>query len=158
LMLARDVARLIHSVRSQRVILDADLAGLYDVPTKRLNEQYRRNLDRFPGDFAFRITPDEWVGLRSQIATSSAPMNRSQFATGSQKHRDPRYLPIAFTEHGALMAANILNSPRAVAMSVYVIRAFIRMREVVRAGRIFRILHSTFCNSLGRPNPKSAST
>jgi hypothetical protein len=107
LMLAPDVARLIHFVRDQRVILDADLAGLYDVPTKRLNEQYRRNLDRFPEDFAFRVTPDEWAALRSQVATSSAPMNRSQFATGSQKHRDPRYLPIAFTEHGALSCNQI---------------------------------------------------
>jgi hypothetical protein len=152
LMLAPDVVRLIHSVRDQRVILDADLARLYGVPTKRLNEQYRRNLDRFPKDFAFRLTPDEWAALRSQIATlaptpdlrsqnaaSRAPMNRSQYATGSQKHRDPRYLPIAFTEHGALMAANILNSPRAVAMSVYVIRAFVKMREDVAANAARRV-------------------
>ena len=133
LMLAPDLARLIHSVRDQRVILDADLAGLYGVPTRRLNEQYRRNLERFPRDFAFRPTPDEWAALRSEFATLSAPTNRSHFATGSQKHRDPRYLPIAFTEHGALMAANVLNSPRAVAMSVYVIRAFVKMREDVAA-------------------------
>ena len=124
---------MIHSVRDQRVILDADLAGLYGVPTRRLNEQYRRNLERFPRDFAFRLTPDEWAALRSEFATLSAPTNRSHFATGSRKHRDPRYLPIAFTEHGALMAANVLNSPRAVAMSVYVIRAFVKMREDVAA-------------------------
>ncbi len=136
----------IRSIRDQRVILDNDLAALYGVPTKRLNEQYRRNLDRFPEDFAFQLTQDEWAALtsetvapeaaqnlRPQNATSSASMNRSQFATGSQKHRDPRYPPYAFTEHGALMAANILNSPRAVAMSVYVIRAFVKMREDLAA-------------------------
>ena len=131
-MLAPDVARLIHSVRDQRVILDADLAGLYGVPTRRLNEQYRRNLERFPPDFAFRLTPDEWAALKSEFATLSAPTNRSHFATGSRS-TVTRYLPIAFTEHGALMAANVLNSPRAVAMSVYVIRAFVKMREDVAA-------------------------
>lgn len=132
LMLAPDVVRLIHSVRDQRVILDADLAGLYGVPTKRLNEQYRRNLDRFPGDFAFQLKPDEWAVLRSQIATLNIDGGmRSQFATASK--RNIRHLPVVFTEHGALMAANTLNSPRAVAMSVYVIRAFVKMREDVAA-------------------------
>jgi hypothetical protein len=120
-------------VRDRRVILDVDLAGIYGIPTKRLNEQYRRNANRFPEDFAFQLTQDEWAALRSQNATSGPALNRSQFATGSQKHRDPRYLPYAFTEHGALMAANILNSPRAVAMSVYVIRAFVKMREDIAA-------------------------
>ncbi len=133
LMIAPDVARLIHSVRDQRVILDTDLARLYGVPTKRLNEQYRRNLDRFPKDFAFQVTPDEWAALRSQIAAlAPTPDLRSQNATSSW-HGGRRYLPIAFTEHGALMAANILNSPRAVAMSDYVIRAFVKMREDVAA-------------------------
>ena len=106
---AHNIAPLIRCIRAAQVILDTDLAGLYGVLTKRLNEQYRRNLDRFPEDFAFQLTQAEWTTLKSQ------------FATGSQKHRDPRYLPYPFTEHGALMAANILNSPRAVAMSVYVI-------------------------------------
>ena len=120
LMFAPDVARLIHSVRNQRIILDADLAGLYGVPTKRLNEQYRRNLDRFPADFAFQLTLDEWSALRSQIATlTSDPNLKSQIATSSLSHGGRRKLPVAFTEHGALMAANTLNSPRAVATSVY---------------------------------------
>ena len=100
------------------------------MPTKRLNEQYRRNLDRFPEDFAFELTQDEWAALRSQLSTLEAGGGiRSQFATASK--RNIRYLPIAFTEHGALMAANILNSPRAVAMSVYVSRPF----GTYRAGR-----------------------
>jgi ORF6N domain len=109
-----DITRFLYTMREQRVILDKDLALLYGVTTKRLNEQYRRNLGRFPQDFAFRLTPEEWTASRSQIATGSdvALANRSQFATGSQKHRDPRFPPVAFTEHGALMAANILNLPR----------------------------------------------
>ena len=106
-----DIETLIVEMRGCKVILDADLALVYGVPTKRLNEQHRRNLNRFPEDFAFRLTPAEWAASRSQSATSRAPMNRPQFATGSQKHRDPRYPPVAFTEHGAIMAANILNSP-----------------------------------------------
>lgn len=119
---AHNITGLIHSVRDARVILDSDLARLYEVSTKRLNEQFRRNLDRFPDDFAFQLTEEEWLALRSQIAT---------LKTGRGAHR--KYLPYAFTEHGALMAANILNSPRAVAMSVYVIRAFVKMREETAA-------------------------
>jgi hypothetical protein len=129
---AGDISRLVRCLRDQRVILDKDLAALYEVPTKRLNEQYRRNVDRFPEDFAFRLTPDEWATLRSQIAILGEGGGiRSQFATASK--RNIRYLPVAFTEHGALMAANILNSPRAVTMSVYVIRAFVKMREDLAA-------------------------
>ena len=112
------IGTLIHSVRDIRVIIDTDLARLYEVSTKRLNEQLRRNVDRFPHDFAFQLTTEEWASLRSQTAT---------LKKGRGAHR--KYLPYAFTEHGALMAANILNSPRAVAMSVYVIRAFVKMRE-----------------------------
>jgi hypothetical protein len=104
---AEDIATLIRPVRGQRVILDADLARLYGVPTKRLNEQFRRNRERFPEDFAFQLTAKEGAGLRSRSATSSPMENRSRFATASQKHRDPRYLPYAFTEHSALMAANL---------------------------------------------------
>ncbi len=130
LMLAPDIARLIHSVRNQRVILDSDLAAVYGVLTRRLNEQYRRNSKRFPTDFAFLLTEDEWMALRSQIAALDPAQNlKSQFATSSFTHGGRRKLPVVFTEHGALMAANVLNSPRAVAMSVYVIRAFVKMRE-----------------------------
>jgi len=109
----------IYTIRGVRVILDSDLAALYGVPTKRLNEQYRRNRKRFPEDFAFQLTAKEANSLRSQIATSSS-------------HGGRRYRPYAFTQHGALMAANILNTPRAVQMSVFVIRAFIKMREALR--------------------------
>ncbi|MEI7730460.1 MAG: ORF6N domain-containing protein [Verrucomicrobiota bacterium] len=125
------IADLIRSIRGQRVILDSDLARLYGVPTKRLNEQFRRNQERFPEDFAFQITAEEADLLRSQFATSSSPADRSQIATALRKHGGRRYLPYAFTEHGALMAANILNSPEAVAMSIHVIRAFVQFRHVL---------------------------
>ena len=101
-------------------MIDSDLAELYGVTTKRLNEQVKRNAARFPEDFMFRLTRPEVEAL-----------NRSQIATGSQKHRDPRFLPFAFTEHGAIMAANVLNSARAVEASVYVVRAFVRLREMI---------------------------
>src|SRR2546423_10967951 len=115
----------------ERVILDADSARIYGVTTKRLNEQVKRNADRFPDDFAFELSKEEWDTLRSQSVTSKS--NRSQIATGSQKHRDLRYLPYAFTEHGAIMAANVLNSKQAVQMSVFVVRAFVKLREALGA-------------------------
>jgi hypothetical protein len=124
-----DISSRIITLREHRVILDADLAMIYGVSTKRLNEQVKRNARRFPEDFMFQLTTKEWADLTSQIAMSNEQSNRSQIATGSQKHRDPRFLSYAFTEHGALMAANVLNSSKAVEMSVYVIRAFVRMRR-----------------------------
>lgn len=108
----------IREIRSQKVILDFDLAQLYGVTTSRLKEQVRRNADRFPIDFSFVLTRQEVTNLRSQIAISSWG--------GS------RYLPSAFTEHGAIMAANVLNSPRAVEMSVHIVRAFVQMRRVLQ--------------------------
>jgi hypothetical protein len=115
-----DVAGRIRAVRGQRVLLDSDLAALYGIPTHRLNEAVKRNPGRFPADFAFRITPDEHAALISQIAISRE-------GRGGRR----RSLPQAFTEHGAIMAATVLNSPRAVEMSVYVVRAFVRLRAVL---------------------------
>jgi hypothetical protein len=116
-----DILSSILTIRGQRVILAADLAKLFGVETKRLNERVSRNPDRFPRDFVFQLTAAEVVECsRSQIAT----LNRG----GNTKYR-----PYAFTEHGAIMAANVLNNPRAVAMSVYVVRAFIQQREVLAA-------------------------
>ena len=110
-------------LRHQRVILDADLAELYGVPVKRLNEQVKRNHGRFPSDFMFRLTEKEQRSLRSQFATS----NKSR---GGR-----RYSPYAFTEHGAIMAATVMNSDRAVQMSVFVVRAFVRLREMLATNR-----------------------
>ena len=129
----KPIESLIRDIRSYKVILDIDLAELYGVPTKRLNEQVKRNADRFPVDFFFKLTPEEWEQVnRSQIMTASQP-NRSQIATGSQRHRDPRFMPYAFTEHGAMMAAMVLSSAEAKAMSIYVIRAFVQMRAQIAA-------------------------
>src|SRR5215468_4462793 len=108
-------------VREQKVILDSDLAELYGVPVKRLNEQVKRNRERFPADFVFQLTAQE-----SEIL-------RSQFATSKSSHGGRRYAPYAFTEHGAIMAATVLNSEQAVEMSVFVVRAFVRLREMLSA-------------------------
>ena len=132
---------LIYTIRGHRVILDADLARLYGVTTKRLNEATKRSRSRFPADFAFQVTGGELASLRSRIATpslqpvDSASKERmwSQFATTSRRRHGKAFLPWAFTEHGALMAANILRSERAVHMSIYVIRAFVRLREQIAA-------------------------
>ena len=125
-----DITTLIATIRDKRVILDRDLADLYGITTKRLNEQVKRNRNRFPDDFMFQLTTKEWADLISQNPMSGRS-NRSQFATGSQRHRDPRFTPYAFTEHGVLMAANILRSERAIQMSVFVVRTFIRMRQML---------------------------
>ncbi|MEO6876532.1 MAG: ORF6N domain-containing protein [Opitutaceae bacterium] len=109
----------IQNVREVRVILDTDLANLYRVSTSRLNEAVKRNSDRFPADFRFQLTPEEVTNLGSQTAISSGT------------HGGRRSLPYAFTEYGALMAANVLNSPAAVTMSVQVIRAFIQLRQLL---------------------------
>ena len=110
----------IQEIRDGQVLLDSDLAAIYGVTTKALNQAIKRNAERFPEDFAFRLTEGEYLALRSQSVTSN---------TGRGGRR---YLPWAFTEHGAIMAASVLNSPRAVEMSVFVVRAFIRLRDFAR--------------------------
>ena len=101
-------------------MLDVDLADLYQVPTKRLNEQVKRNIDRFPGDFMFQLGLAEFTSL-----------NRSQIATGSQKHRDPKYLPYAFTELGVAMLSSVLNSEKAVQMNILIMRTFVKIRQLI---------------------------
>jgi hypothetical protein len=118
-VLTKKVDSKVRIIRGQKVILDEDLAELYGVSVKRLNEQVKRNLRRFPADFIFRLSRIEHTNLRSQIATSSSI------------YGGRRYLPQAFTEHGAIMAATVLNSKRAVEMSIFVVRAFVRMREAL---------------------------
>jgi len=123
LALARRVDSIIHLLRGQRVIFDSDLAELYGVPVKHLNQQIKRNARRFPPDFLFQLSQKEYENLRSQIVTSSSA------------HGGRRYLPLAFTEHGAVMAANVLNSARAIKMSIFVVRGFVRMREMFAANQ-----------------------
>jgi hypothetical protein len=119
-----DITRAILVLRGHRVLLDTELAALYGVTTKRFNEQVRRNAKRFPADFMFQLTAEEISSLRSQFAT---------LKLGRGQHR--KYLPYVFTEHGAIMAATILNSPRAVEMSVYVVRAFVQLRELLASNK-----------------------
>ena len=111
---------LILTIRSQKVLIDADLAAIYGVPTKALNQAVKRNADRFPNDFLFQLTDEE----KQEVVTNCDHLARLKFS---------KTLPYAFTEHGALMAANVLNSPEAVKMSVYVVRAFIKQRELLMA-------------------------
>jgi phage regulator Rha-like protein len=122
------IASRIITIRGLRVMLDSDLAALYEAPTKRFNEAVKRNANRFPNDFMFQLTQDEWDALRSQFATLNADAANN---TGRGQHR--KYLPFVFTEHGALMAAMILKSERAVEVSVYVVRAFVQLRSLLAA-------------------------
>ncbi len=122
-VLTKRVESRIRLIRGHRVILDSDLAQLYGVKVKRLNEQVKRNAQRFPDDFVMQLTAEETTTLRSENVIS----NRG--------HGGRRYLPYAFTEHGAIMAASVLNSKRAVEMSIFVVRAFVHMREALAANR-----------------------
>jgi len=114
------IAQRILVIRGHKVMLDADLAALYDVPTKRLNEQVKRNAERFPADFMFRLTRRE----RDEVVANCDHLTRLKFAS---------VMPYAFTEHGALMAASVLNTPRAVEVSLFVVRAFVQLRETLGA-------------------------
>jgi hypothetical protein len=107
------------------VLLDAELAALYGVATKALNQAVKRNLARFPADFMFRLSAQETADLRSQTVTATASAGRG----------GRRNLPVACTEHGAIMAATVLNSPRAVEMSIYVVRAFVQLRELLASSK-----------------------
>jgi len=119
-----DIAQRIHLIRGQRVVLDTDLAAFYGETTKRFNQQVSRNQERFPEDFMFQLNEEEFAALRLQFAT---------LKTGRGQHR--KYLPYVFTEHGAIMAATLLNSPRATELSVYVVRAFVELRGILTSNR-----------------------
>ena len=129
------LSRLIYEIRGQRVMLDSDLSAIYGVETKALNRAVKRNADRFPKDFMFQISSREWQNLKYQIGTSSSDRElqalRYRFGTLKTGHGGRRKLPHVFTEHGAIMAANVLNSRRAVQMSVFVVRAFLKMRALL---------------------------
>ncbi len=116
------ILKKIHLIRGMKVMIDSDLAELYQVETKRLNEQVRRNLNRFPVDFMFELSKGEWRNLKSQNATSSQWGGR----------RSP---PIAFTEHGVLMLSSVLNSNRAIQVNISIVRVFIRMREMILSSK-----------------------
>jgi ORF6N domain len=126
-----EIAQRIHLIRGHRVILDADLAAFYGETTKRFNQQVRRNLARFPADFMFQLDAEEAQSLRLQLATLDAADQESKPGRG----RYSKYLPMAFTEHGAIMAATLLNSPRATEVSVHVVRAFVQWRSMLATNR-----------------------
>jgi len=115
----RPVESLIHIIRGQKVMFDADLAALYEVPTKRLNEAVKRNASRFPKEFMFQLSEEEADSLRSQIATSN------------ERRGGRRYAPYAFTEYGVVMLSSVLNSERAIQVNLMIVRAFIRIRELI---------------------------
>ena len=116
------IAQSILVIRGQKVMIDADLAALYRVATKRLNEQVKRNIDRFPADFMFQLNPPE----KDEVVANCDHLVKLKFS---------KALPFAFTEHGALMAASVLNTPRAVEVSVYVVRAFVALRELLTGNK-----------------------
>lgn len=115
-----EISKKIYFIRGHRVMLDSDLAELYEVPPKRLNEQVRRNINRFPEDFMFQLTENEYESLRSQIAT---------LEKGRGKHR--KYLPLVFTEQGVAMLSSVLHSERAVQVNIAIMRAFVNLRELL---------------------------
>ncbi len=119
-----EIAQRIHLIRGQRVVLDTDLAAFYGETTKRFNQQVNRNRERFPEDFMFQLNEEEFAALKLQFAT---------LKTGRGQHR--KYLPYVFTEHGAIMAATLLNSSRATELSVYVVRAFVELRGMLASNR-----------------------
>lgn len=116
---AEDIEQKIYLIRGQRVMIDSDLAEFYQVETKMLNRAVKRNLTRFPNDFMFQLTEDEMKSLRFQIGTSN------------EGRGGRRYLPYVFTEHGAVMLASVLNSPKAIEASIQVVRAFVRLRAIL---------------------------
>ncbi|MGO8759057.1 MAG: ORF6N domain-containing protein [Terracidiphilus sp.] len=122
-LVPKPIENQIYLVRGQKVLLDFDLAALYGVQVRALNQAVKRNERRFPSDFVFRLTAEENQTLKSQTVISGS------------SHGGRRYLPYAFTEHGAIMAASVLNSPRAVEMSIFVVRAFLRLREAIAANK-----------------------
>jgi hypothetical protein len=126
----KSIQNRIYELRGERVMLDFDLAALYEVPTKVLNQAVKRNLERFPEDFMFRLTESEWEALRSQIVTSYP--SRSQIVTlETGRGRHTKYLPFAFTEQGVAMLSGVLRSEKAVQMNIAIMRAFVAVRKAL---------------------------
>jgi hypothetical protein len=129
----KSIQNRIYEIRGESVLLDFDLAALYEVPTKVLNQAVKRNIKRFPKDFMFRLTSDDWGEMWSQIVTTSEEQTsmRSQFVTASQSKRNTKTTPYAFTEQGVAMLSGILNSDKAVAMNIAIMRAFVEIRRIL---------------------------
>ncbi len=140
---AQQIAKAIHWVRGEKVLLDFDLATLYGVPTKTLNQAVKRNATRFPEDFMFQLSAEETRFLRSKFVTAKSQAvdnqwilpNWSQFVTSSRKHRGQSYRPYAFTEQGVAMLSSVLNSERAVKVNIAIMRAFVKLRQTLETNR-----------------------
>jgi hypothetical protein len=132
-----NVARLVFFIRGEKVMLDVDLAKLYGVTTKALNQAMRRNKRRFPGDFAFRLSREEFDSMRSQIVTTSRdrPGIWSQIVTTSQRYRRSDSLPVAFTEQGVAMLSSVLRSSRAIEVNIAIMRTFVQLRRLMDTNR-----------------------
>ena len=136
MQIIQSIQNRIYEIRGERVMLDYDLAGLYEVETKIFNQAVKRNIKRFPKDFMFQLTRAEWNGLKiltnsQNIEIQTITNNRSQIVTGSQRHRSGTALPYAFTEQGVAMLSGILNSDRAINMNIAIMRAFVEVRRVL---------------------------
>ena len=129
----KSIQNRIYEIRGERVLLDFDLAALYEVPTKVLNQAVKRNIKRFPKDFMFRLTSEEWQEMWSQFVTTSEGQTsmQSQFVTASQGKRNTKTTPYAFTEQGVAMLSGILNSDKAIAMNIAIMRAFVEIRRIL---------------------------
>lgn len=134
---AENLAPLIYLVRGEKVLLDADLAGLYGVEARTLNQAVKRNLDRFPEDFMFQLTTEEYEGIRSQFVTASrgGKSNSSQSVMSSRKHRGGIYRPFAFTEQGVAMLSSVLRSARAAEVNIAIMRTFVQLRRLMDSNR-----------------------
>jgi phage regulator Rha-like protein len=132
-MIIQSIQNRIYELRGERVMLDFDLAVLYEVPTKALNQAVKRNIKRFPKDFMFRLTLMEWQSIRSQIVTAYDQTNSlgSQIVTASQSKRNTKITPYAFTEQGVAMLSGVLNSDKAINMNIAIMRAFVEIRKVI---------------------------
>jgi hypothetical protein len=133
MQIMRSIQNRIYELRGERVMLDFDLASLYEVPTKALNQAVKRNIKRFPKDFMFRLSISEWESIRSQSVTASEGTTslRSQTVTASQVKRNTRTTPFAFTEQGVAMLSGILNSDKAINMNIAIMRAFVEVRKAL---------------------------
>ncbi|WP_018615242.1 ORF6N domain-containing protein [Segetibacter koreensis] len=133
MQIIKSIQNRIYEIRGERVMLDFDLAQLYEVETKALNQAVKRNIKRFPEDFMFRLTLAEWQAIRSQTVTASKSANsmRSQIVTASQSKRNTNVTPYAFTEQGVAMLSGILNSDKAISMNIAIMRAFVEVRKVL---------------------------
>jgi hypothetical protein len=131
------LAKLVFLVRGERVMLDTDLAALYAVEARALNQAVARNRERFPEDFMFQLSVEEWAALRSQIVTTaqSATANSSQTVMSSRKHRGLAYRPYAFTEQGVAMLSSVLRSQRAVEVNIAIMRTFVQLRRLMDSNR-----------------------